>query len=93
MVVEFPPGSLAAIPSGVCHQSNTCICKSETRYSFTQYSLGGNFRWVDHGFMSEKDFAAKTTASKAEEEENHRRARWQMGLNLFSTLEELGFNT
>lgn len=43
--------------------------------------------------MSEKDFAAKTTASEAEEEENHRFARWQMGLNLFSTLEELGFNT
>lgn len=93
VVIEFPPGSLAAIPSGVCRHSNTRIHQDETRYSFTQYSSGGNFRWVDHDFMSEKEFASKMTASEAEEEEDRKRARWVMGLNLFSTLEELGLST
>lgn len=93
LVIEFPPGSLAAIPSGVCCHSNTRISKHEMRSSFMQYSSGGNFRWVDRGFKSEKDFAATLTASQAEEEEGRKRARWEMGLNLFSTLEELGLST
>ncbi|KAE9403529.1 hypothetical protein BT96DRAFT_936372 [Gymnopus androsaceus JB14] len=45
LVIEFPPGTIAAIPSGVCRHGNTRIGKNETQYSFTQYSSGGNFRW------------------------------------------------
>ncbi|KAJ3969836.1 hypothetical protein EV361DRAFT_951118 [Lentinula raphanica] len=77
-VVVFPPGSLIALPSGVCCHSNTSIQKGESRFSFTQYAPGANFRWVDNGFAVQK------TASRPQ------RARWGMGLSLFSTLEDLG---
>ena len=43
--------------------------------------------------MSEDDFAAKMTASEAEKEKDRKRARWEMGLNLFSTLDDLGLST
>ncbi|KAJ3871362.1 hypothetical protein F5051DRAFT_433918 [Lentinula edodes] len=92
IVVEFPPGSLMAIPSGVCCHSNTCIGRSEIRYSFTQYAPGGNFHWVDHGFQSEEDFQAGLTTAEKKEEKLTKKARWEMGLGLFSTLTELGLN-
>ncbi|KAJ3715189.1 hypothetical protein C8R42DRAFT_698508 [Lentinula raphanica] len=76
--VEFPPGSLIAIPSSVCCHSNTSVQKGESRFSFTQYAPGANFRWVDNGFAVQK------TASRPQ------KARWAMGLSLFSTLDELG---
>lgn len=93
VVIEFPPGTVAAIPSGVCRHGNTRIGKNETRYSFTQYSSGGNFRWVDHGFQTEEDYRASMTVKEAREEEIRKHGRWEMGLNLFSTLEELGLHT
>ncbi|KAF9068254.1 hypothetical protein BDP27DRAFT_1224647 [Rhodocollybia butyracea] len=93
LVIEFPPGTVAAIPSGVCRHGNTRIGKKETRYSFTQYSSGGNFRWVDHGFQTEEKYHASLTAREAEEEQVRKEGRWKMGLNLFSTLEELGLDT
>lgn len=92
IVVEFPPGSLMAIPSGVCRHSNTRIGRNEIRYSFTQYAPGGNFRWVDHGFQSEEDFQAGLTTAEKKEEKLTKKARWEMGLGLFSTLTELGLN-
>lgn len=90
LVIEFPPGSLVAIPSGVCRHSNTRIGKNEVRYSFTQYAPGGNFRWVDRGFQSEEKFHAGLTAAEAKEEKLQKKARWRMGLELFSTFTELG---
>ncbi|KAJ3874241.1 hypothetical protein F5051DRAFT_336179 [Lentinula edodes] len=90
LVIEFPPGSLVAIPSGVCRHSNTRISKNEVRYSFTQYAPGGNFRWVDCGFQSEEKFHAGLTAAEAKEEKLQKKAHWRMGLELFSTFTELG---
>lgn len=57
-----------------------------------QNSSGGHFRWVDHDFKSEKDFAATLIASQVEEEEGCKHACWEMGRNLFYTLEELGLS-
>ncbi|EIW55165.1 uncharacterized protein TRAVEDRAFT_39488 [Trametes versicolor FP-101664 SS1] len=51
LVIEFPPGSTILIPSAVIHHSNTTIRPHESRYSITQYSAGGLFRWVECGFM------------------------------------------
>ncbi len=41
LVIEFPPGSTILIPSAVLCHSNTAISRKETRYSFTQYTVGG----------------------------------------------------
>ncbi|KAJ3760420.1 hypothetical protein EV360DRAFT_39851 [Lentinula raphanica] len=90
LVVEFPPGSLAGIPSGVCRHSNTRIGKKETRYSFTQYAPGANFRWVDHGFQTEEDYLMNRDRAEAQTEKIRKQNRWAMGLGLFSTLEQLG---
>ncbi|KAJ3717731.1 hypothetical protein C8R42DRAFT_676469 [Lentinula raphanica] len=78
LVIEFPPGTLAAIPSGVCCHSNTSIRKGEQRFSFTQYAPGANFRWADNGFAVQKNPSRP------------QKARWTMGLGLFSTLDEVG---
>ncbi|KAF9076439.1 hypothetical protein BDP27DRAFT_1357898 [Rhodocollybia butyracea] len=93
LVIEFPPGTAIAIPSGICRHGNTRVGKNEIRYSFTQYSSGGNFRWVDHGFQTEEKYRASMTAKEAEDERIRKKGRWKMGLNLFSTLDELGLHT
>ncbi|KAJ3762631.1 hypothetical protein EV360DRAFT_35268 [Lentinula raphanica] len=93
LAVEFPPGTLAGIPSGVCRHSNTRIGKNETRYSFTQYAPGANFRWVDHGFQTEEDYLAGRDAAEAQAEKVRKQDRWIKGLGLFSTLEQLGLVT
>ncbi|KAE9406007.1 hypothetical protein BT96DRAFT_811525, partial [Gymnopus androsaceus JB14] len=80
VVIEFPPGALAAIPSGVCRHSNTRIQRREERYSFTQYAPGANFRWVDNGFK------VQTTPTQPQP------GRWEMGLGLFSVTNELGLS-
>ena len=50
LVIEFPPGATILIPSATLRHSNVCLNPGDTRMSFTQYSAGGLFRWVDQGF-------------------------------------------
>ncbi|TEB19511.1 hypothetical protein FA13DRAFT_1605900, partial [Coprinellus micaceus] len=50
IVMEFPPGTTAVIPSAVVKHSNVCIRPGEERMSVAQYAAGGLFRWVAYGF-------------------------------------------
>ncbi|KAI0363498.1 hypothetical protein BV20DRAFT_1039915 [Pilatotrama ljubarskyi] len=59
LMIEFPPGALVLIPSAILRHSNTTIKGHERRYSFTQYSAGGLFRWVECGFKSQATFHAE----------------------------------
>jgi hypothetical protein len=52
-VIEFPPGSTIDIPSSLVIHSNTTIEKNESRVSFTQYTTGALFPWVDQGCRTE----------------------------------------
>lgn len=52
LVVEFPPGSTVLIPSAIITHWNTRINKGEKRYSFTQYSAGALFSYVENGMRS-----------------------------------------
>ncbi|KAJ2999325.1 hypothetical protein NUW54_g6950 [Trametes sanguinea] len=63
MVIEFPPGSTILIPSAILRHSNTTIAADERRYSFTQFSAGGLFRWIEHGFQPAKNAPAGTIAN------------------------------
>ncbi|KAF8222798.1 hypothetical protein L208DRAFT_1320515, partial [Tricholoma matsutake] len=54
LVIKFPPGSTILIPSAVITHSNVPIPKGSTCYSITQYTAGGLFQWVDHGFQSDE---------------------------------------
>ncbi|KAJ2968067.1 hypothetical protein NUW54_g13326 [Trametes sanguinea] len=65
MVIEFPPGSTILIPSAILRHSNTNISADELRYSFTQYSAGGLFRWIEHGFKPAKYTPATATSTSA----------------------------
>lgn len=89
LVIEFPPGATILIPSASIRHSNIGIQQGETRYSFTQYAAGGLFRWVDHGFQKEYQYNKGWPKVRFQEEEAVARRRWEEGIKLFSTLEEL----
>ncbi|KAK1217404.1 hypothetical protein PQX77_019944 [Marasmius sp. AFHP31] len=88
LVIDFPPGSTVLIPSAVITHSNTRIAEGDERTSFTQYTAGAIFRWVDNGGMTDGELrdsdpdvwmeamAQKPTASSER-------------IELYSTLEEL----
>jgi hypothetical protein len=55
LIVRAPPGSTILIPSAVITHGNTPIQRGEERYSFTQYTPGALFRWVDNGFQTQAE--------------------------------------
>lgn len=55
LIVEFPPGWTAILPSATIRHGNTRIQKGEKRYSITQYISGNLFQWVRHKFRLAKD--------------------------------------
>ena len=89
LVIEFPPGSTILIPSASLRHGNTAIQTGETRYSFTQYTAGGIFRWVEQGFQKSSEWYS--SLSKEEKSAEHRKGdeRWAMGVGLFSKLSSL----
>ncbi|KAF8877012.1 hypothetical protein CPB85DRAFT_1184797, partial [Mucidula mucida] len=51
LVIDFPPGCTIFIPSALLVHSNCPIQPGERRYSMTQYTAGGLFRWAANGFQ------------------------------------------
>ncbi|KAJ7233543.1 hypothetical protein C8J57DRAFT_1577437, partial [Mycena rebaudengoi] len=88
LVIEFPAGATILLPSAtICH-SNLPIQPGDKRGSFTQYTAGGLMRYVDNGFRTERELAEN------DPEEYARmcllkETRWEMGLALLSTVDEL----
>lgn len=89
LVLEFPPGSTILIPSAAIFHSNIPISAGESRYSFTQYTAGGIFRWVEHGFRTEDEYLATLSKEELKEEQELGLERAVIGAGLFSTLKEL----
>ncbi|KAI0360935.1 hypothetical protein OH77DRAFT_1393809, partial [Trametes cingulata] len=85
MVIEFPPSSTILIMSAVITHGNTALGDGERRYSFTQYSAGGLFRWVDSGHRTVSSLP-RVPADRAAEEGA---ARWKRGVNMLSLWDEL----
>jgi hypothetical protein len=86
MVVEFPPGTTIFIPSAVVCHFNTRVQPHEKRYSFTLFSAGGLFRWVEHGFQLEKVYQKTLDAVRGARENAQ---KWATGLSLFSSIDAL----
>jgi hypothetical protein len=82
LVIEFPPGSTVLIPSAIVSHCNLAISKSETRYSFTQYTAGGLFRWVENDFRTAVDYRASLSASEIRDLDDRDSNRWSFGLSL-----------
>ncbi|KAF8170036.1 hypothetical protein K438DRAFT_1478617, partial [Mycena galopus ATCC 62051] len=88
LVVEFPAGALILLPSATVAHSNVPVQEGEERISFTQFTAGGLFRFVDNGFRTQREFAGQEPAAYSRVMEQ-RESRWEEGLDLFSTLSEL----
>jgi hypothetical protein len=90
IAIEFPPGSTILIPSATLTHSNSALGDDESRLSFTQYSAGGIFRWVDHGCMTE---AAIKKSDKARYKEllklKESGINWKMGLAMYPKHQDL----
>ncbi|KAL0564159.1 hypothetical protein V5O48_017898, partial [Marasmius crinis-equi] len=86
LIFKFPPGYTIFIPSAVVCHLNTKLQPGEERYSFTMYTSGDIFRWVEHGFQTETNYR-KTPQAKADAHLNA--TRWKRGMNMFSTMAEL----
>ncbi|KAL1937101.1 hypothetical protein VTO73DRAFT_15106 [Trametes versicolor] len=84
MVIEFPPGATVLIPSAIITHGNTSVADTERRYSFTQYSAGGIFRWVDCGYQAVKALP-KMRGSEAE---RRGAERWKDGVEMMSMWSE-----
>ncbi|KAJ7605702.1 hypothetical protein DFH06DRAFT_1275570 [Mycena polygramma] len=89
LIIEFPPGCTILIPSAAVFHSNIPIAPHEHRYSFTQYTAGGLFRWVEHGFKSEEDYFVSLSAEGRREEKILGRQRAAAAADMFSTIAEL----
>ncbi|KAJ7429583.1 hypothetical protein B0H11DRAFT_1766929, partial [Mycena galericulata] len=84
LVIRFPPGCTIFIPSAILRHSNTSIQQGEKRFSFTQFTAAGIFRFVYNGNRSEK----AVNESKLPKAERIRRAqeradRWAEGMKMY----------
>lgn len=82
LVIEFPAGCVAIIPSATLMHGNATIQPGEQRESFTQYAAGGLFRWVQYGFRSWKCLAEDP--GLLADELKRRETRWEDALSKFS---------
>ncbi|KAJ7314861.1 hypothetical protein DFH08DRAFT_716294 [Mycena albidolilacea] len=92
LIIRFPPGSTILIPSALLRHSNIGIGLNERRYSFTQYSAAGLFRWVDNGFRTDRTVEEEIQGDSGAQAERAeaRRTRWAMGINSFRRLNGTG---
>ncbi|THU99998.1 hypothetical protein K435DRAFT_657852, partial [Dendrothele bispora CBS 962.96] len=85
VVLEFPPGCTVLLPSALIRHSNIPVQPNETRYSVTQYTAGGIWRWLDAGGRTEEGMTAEELAAFKSYKANRR----ERTLDMFSTLEEV----
>ncbi|KAJ7243702.1 hypothetical protein C8J57DRAFT_1083566 [Mycena rebaudengoi] len=88
MIIEFPPGATILLPSATISHSNIPVQAGDERVSFTQFTAGGLLRYVDNGFRTEKELVERDL-KEYEWMSALKDTRWQMGLGLLSTVDEL----
>ncbi|KAJ7025058.1 hypothetical protein C8F04DRAFT_1269665 [Mycena alexandri] len=86
LIIRFPPGSTILLPSAILRHSNLQIGPNETRFSFTQFTPAGIFRWVYNDFRTDKDINAAKSTTEAEREQRRqdRASRWQEGIRMYT---------
>lgn len=88
LVIDFPAGSTALIPSALVLHSNTSIGDEETRFSIVQYAAGGLFRWVNNGLMTDKQKQEGMVVDE-QEEELEAGVNWRKAMGMFTRVSEL----
>ncbi|KAF7358842.1 hypothetical protein MSAN_01224100 [Mycena sanguinolenta] len=89
LVIRFPAGSTIFIPSAILRHSNIPVQPHERRFSFTQYSAGGLFRWIRNGFQTDESFEQTATDLEKQQRAEDESTRWEDGLSMFSKLRDL----
>jgi hypothetical protein len=89
MVIEFPAGAIILIPSALLEHANTPIGEDEERLSFTQYSAGGHFRYVDWDCRTMKE-TRMVDAARYSELQQETETNATKGWGMYSTWDELG---
>ncbi|KAJ7233790.1 hypothetical protein C8J57DRAFT_1439611 [Mycena rebaudengoi] len=85
LVICFPPGATIVIPSSLLRHSNVAIQAGETRFSFTQYTAAGIFRFVRNGFHTEKAVNLGVTTEEKRQRQDEQAQRWEEGLKMYQT--------
>ncbi|KAL0564302.1 hypothetical protein V5O48_017751, partial [Marasmius crinis-equi] len=88
IVTDFPHASTAAIPSACCTHFNTRLAPGETRMSFTQYTAGAIFRWVENGYRTEKSIKESSSREWSAIQEKKKAAVAER-LKMYSNITEL----
>ncbi|KAJ7026432.1 hypothetical protein C8F04DRAFT_966393, partial [Mycena alexandri] len=85
LIIEFPPGSSILMPSALIRHSNIRIGPKEKRFSFTQFSGAGLFRWIDNGLQSDASAEAAISGDRANQERrwNAANRRGEEGINSY----------
>ncbi|KAF9261325.1 hypothetical protein L218DRAFT_961611, partial [Marasmius fiardii PR-910] len=77
-----------AIPSACVTHGNASIAPGDLRMSFTQYTAGAIFRWVENGFQTEQ--AIKTSDfPRWQEIQNRKKTAVGCRLELYSVVSEI----
>ncbi|KAJ7479920.1 hypothetical protein FB451DRAFT_1031381 [Mycena latifolia] len=87
LIIHFPPGSTILIPSAISCHSNVPIGRDEIRYSFTQYTAGGLFRWIRNGFKTDEVFELTATHGEKRAHAQEAKGRWCEGVTMYSTVD------
>ncbi|KAJ7821735.1 hypothetical protein B0H13DRAFT_2241710 [Mycena leptocephala] len=89
LVIRFPPGSTILLPSALIRHSNVPVSTHERRYSFTQYTAGGLFRWIRNGYQTDEAFAESATRAELAARKAEGAQRWEAGVAMYSTVDSL----
>ncbi|KAJ7704912.1 hypothetical protein B0H17DRAFT_920839, partial [Mycena rosella] len=88
LVVDFPHSAVILLLSATITHLNVPVHANKMGVSFTQYIAGGLMRYINNGFCME--------GQVAEEDKEEftcliqvKSTWWEMGLRLFSTIDEL----
>ncbi|KAJ7019713.1 hypothetical protein C8F04DRAFT_975332, partial [Mycena alexandri] len=86
LIIRFPPGATIFLPSALLRHSNVAIQQGEKRYSFTQFTSAGIFRFVENGFRSDREVnEGSLSAEEKAARVKTRIDRWAEGLKMYKT--------
>ncbi|KAK0461668.1 uncharacterized protein EV420DRAFT_1266019, partial [Desarmillaria tabescens] len=85
LVIQFPAGSTIIFPSALLEHSNVPIQPGELRFSFTQFTAAGLFRWVYNGFKSDREIIENGQCVEKVGLQMRKERVWARGLKLFTT--------
>ncbi|TFY79881.1 hypothetical protein EWM64_g4135 [Hericium alpestre] len=88
LVVRYPRHSLMHVPSAAIGHGNTVLAPGDIRASFTLYTKGSLFRWVEYGLQLEDKLKTEEPI-RYQEIWKERPQRWEFGLGLLSKHAEL----